>query len=313
MSRKKVSVIGAGNVGSAVAQGVLARGIADVALIDVVNGLPQGKALDLAEAMPIESLSGGIEGGNEFDLLKGSDAVVVTAGITRKPGMSRDDLLATNAEIIGSVARRIAEHAPAAAVIVVTNPLDVMTYLAWKATGFPRERVMGMAGVLDSTRFAHFVSRELGVSPRDISAMVLGGHGDAMVPLPRYTTVSGVPITDLLPADKIAALVKRTRDGGAEIVSLLKQGSAYYAPGSAAALMVESLLSDEKRLLPAAALLEGEYGERDICLGVPVVVGGAGVERIIELVLSKEERQALQESAGAVRQGISVLRDRKLI
>jgi malate dehydrogenase len=313
MSKSRVAVIGAGNVGATVAQGILAREVADVALIDVVEGLPQGKALDLAESTPVESWSVAAEGGNDYSLLKNSNAVVVTAGMTRKPGMSRDDLLATNAEIVKKVAERIAEYSPEAAVIIVTNPLDVMTYLAWKVTGFPRQRVFGMAGVLDSTRFAYFVARELNVSARDISAMVLGGHGDTMVPLPRYTTVSGIPITDLLPADKIASLVKRTRDGGAEIVSLLKQGSAYYAPGGAAAMMVKSFLADEKRLLPAAAILDGEYGEEDVCLGVPVVIGRSGVERIIELQLSEEEGAALRKSAEAVRQGIMALRNHKLI
>jgi malate dehydrogenase len=311
--RPRVAIVGAGNVGATVAQGILGKEVADVVLLDVVEGLPQGKALDLAEAGPVEARSSAIAGSTDFSLLQGSDAVVITAGLTRKPGMSRDDLLATNAGIVGEISARVAKEAPEALVVVVTNPLDVMTYLAWKATGFRRERVLGMAGVLDSTRFAYFVSEELGVSPKDVYAMVLGGHGDSMVPLPRYTTVSGVPITDLLPAEKIASLVKRTREGGAEIVGLLKQGSAYYAPGGATVLMVQSLLKDEKRLLPVAAILDGEFREKDVCIGVPAIIGRSGVERIIELKLSQEEGVALKESAAAVRRGLAHLRDRKLI
>ena len=311
MSRPKVAVIGAGNVGATVAQQILAHCAADCVLIDVIPGLPQGKALDLSEAAPAERRSGTAEGGTGYDLLTGAAVVVITAGIARKPGMSRDDLLATNAAIVKAAAEEVRKRAPEAFVLVVTNPLDVMTWLAWKTTGFPRARVLGMAGVLDASRLEYFVSRELGVSPKDVRAMVLGGHADTMVPLPRFTTVAGVPVTELLPAETIARLVARTRDGGAEIVSLLKQGSAYYAPGASVALMVAGFLGDEKRMVPAAAILDGEYGERDVCLGVPVVLGAGGVERIVELPLTDEESAALRSSAGSVRAGIAVLRDKK--
>jgi malate dehydrogenase len=313
MARPKVAIVGAGNVGATVAHQLLMHETADVALVDVIEGMPQGKALDLAESTPVEGRTVLVEGANDYGAVAGADVVVITAGIARKPGMSRDDLLATNAGIVKGAAEEVAKRAPHAFVIVVTNPLDVMVYLAWKVTRFPRERVFGMAGVLDSTRFAYFVSRELDVSPRDVTAMVLGGHGDTMVPMPRYTTVAGVPITDLLPADAIARLVTRTRDGGAEIVSLLKPGSAFYAPGSSVAAMVRSLLRDEKRLLPGAAILDGEYGERDVCLGVPIVIGARGVNRIVSLKLTAEEQGALRKSADAVREGIRVLRERGFI
>jgi malate dehydrogenase len=313
MSQPRIAVVGAGNVGAAVAQQVLDRGLGDAVLLDVVEGLPQGKALDLSESAPAAGFGGGAEGSCDWGLLKDSAMVVITAGATRKPGMSRDDLLAINAGIVKPVAERVRDLAPGAFVLVVTNPLDVMTWLAWKVTGFPRARVFGMAGVLDASRLAYFISRELGVSPRDVSAMVLGGHGDSMVPLPRYTTVSGIPVTDLLPASTIDKLVQRTRDGGAEIVSLLKQGSAYYAPAASAAVMIESVLRDGKRLLPAAAVLDGEYRERDVCLGVPVVLGSGGVERIIELGLDGSESAALAGSAEAVRSGINTLKERGIL
>lgn len=313
MGRPKVAVVGAGNVGASVAHQILQHEIADVTLIDIVDGMPQGKSLDLAEAMPVEHLTGLVNGGGDFGLLKGSDVVVVTAGIPRKPGMSRDDLLATNAGITKGVAESIATHAPDAIVLMVANPLDVMTYLAWKVTGFPKQRVLGMAGVLDSTRFAWFVSQELNVSPKDVRAMVLGGHGDTMVPLPRYTTVAGIPITDLMSPETIDRLATRTRDGGAEIVSLLKHGSAYFAPASSAVMMVRSMLDDEKRLLPAAAILEGEFGERGVCLGVPVVIGSRGVDRIVNLNLTDAEKADLHASAEAVRAGIRTLQERKFI
>jgi len=313
MGRPKITVVGAGNVGATVAHQILMHEIGDVALVDVVEGMPQGKALDLAESTPVEARGVLAEGSNDYAVMKGSDVVVITAGIARKPGMSRDDLLATNAGIVKAAAEQVKALAPGALVLVVTNPLDVMAYLAWKVTGFPKARVFGMAGVLDSTRFAYFVSRELNVSPKDVQAMVLGGHGDTMVPLPRYTTVSGIAITDLLAPDAIARLVKRTRDGGAEIVALLKQGSAFYAPGSSVAVMVKSLLRDEKRLLPGAAMLDGEYGERDVCLGVPVVLGQGGVERIVQLKLSADEQAALHASAEAVREGLKVLKERSFL
>ncbi|MEK7475148.1 MAG: malate dehydrogenase [Candidatus Coatesbacteria bacterium] len=313
MKRAKVAVIGAGNVGATVAARLVADEVGDVVLVDVIEGMPQGKALDLAEATPVGGTSVDVSGSNDYGAIEGVDAVVITAGIARKPGMSRDDLLATNAGIVKSAAEQVRAKAPGAFVVVVSNPLDVMTYLAWKVTGFPRARVFGMAGVLDSTRFAYFVSRELGVAARDVAAMVLGGHGDTMVPLPRYTTVSGIPITDLLAPEAIARLVARTRDGGAEIVALLKQGSAFYAPGASAAAMVKSLLRDEKRLLPAAAILEGEFGEHDVCLGVPLVIGAGGAERIVELKLTHEEKAALRKSADAVREGIGVLKSRGVL
>jgi len=313
MKRAKVAVLGAGNVGATVAARLVEDDVADVVLVDVIEGMPQGKALDLAEATPVGGGSVDVAGSNDYAAIAGADAVVVTAGIARKPGMSRDDLLATNAGIVKTAADEIRTRAPGAFVVVVTNPLDVMTYLAWKVTGFPRARVFGMAGVLDSTRFAYFVSRELGVAARDVAAMVLGGHGDTMVPLPRYTTVSGIPITDLLPPERITKLVARTREGGAEIVALLKQGSAFYAPGASAAAMVKSLLRDEKRLMPAAAILEGEFGEHDVCLGVPVVIGAGGVERVVELKLTHEEKAALRKSADAVREGIRVMKERGLV
>jgi malate dehydrogenase len=295
-----------------VAQTAALRLQCDVAMVDINEGLAAGKALDLSQAMSVEGKSARIEGGSDYALLADSSVVVVTAGVARKPGMSRDDLLAINAGIVKGAAEEVKKRAPEAVVIVVTNPLDVMTWLAWKATGFPAARVMGMAGVLDSARFSCFISRELGVSITDVSAMVLGGHGDTMVPLPRYTTVSGVPITDLMPAEAIAKLAQRTRDGGAEIVALLKTGSAYYAPGGAAAMMAECVLLGTRRMLPAAAVLEGQYGERDLCLGVPVILGAGGVEKIIELPLSADEKAALKKSAESVHQGIAVLKERKI-
>jgi len=310
MARPRVGVIGAGNVGATVAREVAAAGIADVALVDIVEGLAKGKALDLAQSLALGGSSSGISGGTEYSLLDGCAAVVVTAGIPRKPGMSRDDLLATNAGIVKAAAEEIRKRAPGAAVVVVTNPLDVMTYLAWRVTGFPAARVAGMAGVLDSARFAHFVSAELKVSASDVRAMVLGGHGDDMVPLPGHTTVDGIPLPELLSADAIAKLADRTRGGGAEIVSYLKTGSAFYAPGAAAALMVSCILRDEKRMLPASAVLDGQYDERDLCLGVPVVLGAGGVERIVELPLTPGARASLKKSADSVRAGIKVLRER---
>ena len=312
MSRPKVGVVGAGNVGATVAREAAFRLQCDVALIDIAEGLAAGKALDLSQAMSVEGRSARIEGGTDYALLADCAVVVVTAGLARKPGMSRDDLLAINAGIVKGAAEEIRKRAPNAVVIVVTNPLDVMTWLAWKVTGFPASRVLGMAGVLDSARFACFISRELGVSITDVQAMVLGGHGDTMVPLPRYTTVSGVPITDLLSAEAISRMTQRTRDGGAEIVALLKTGSAYYAPGGAAAMMAECVLKGSNRMLPASAVLDGQYGEKDLCLGVPVVLGSRGIEKVIELPLTGEEKTALKKSADSVRQGIGVLKERKI-
>ena len=301
MKRPKVTVVGAGNVGSTAALFIAESQAADVTLIDVVEGMPQGKALDLQEALPVLGLDAQIAGANDLAAMKDSAVVVVTAGLARKPGMSRDDLLQKNAEIVGGIAEAIRAHAPQALVVVVSNPLDVMTWLAWRKTGFARERVMGMAGVLDAARFSAFLAMELKVSAKDIRAMVLGGHGDSMVPLPRFSTVYGVPVTELIPAERLAQIVQRTRDGGAEIVALLKTGSAYYAPAASAAAMVNAILRDEKRLLPACALLQGEYGLRDVFMGVPVKIGAAGVEQIVELPLAADEAAALKKSAEEVK------------
>jgi malate dehydrogenase len=303
----KVSIIGAGNVGATAALYVSQGGYADVTLVDIVPGMPQGKALDLFEATPIQGADCALVGSEDFAAIEGSDVVVVTSGLPRKPGMSRDDLLAKNAEIVGDVASKIRRHAPNAIVVMVSNPLDVMAYHAMQVTGFPKERVLGMAGVLDSARFRSFLAEAIGVSVSDVMAMVLGGHGDSMVPLTRYANVGGVPVSELLPADALAKIVQRTRDGGAEIVALLKTGSAYYAPGASVAQMVESILLDKKRLLPAAAYLTGEYGISNVFLGVPVVIGRRGVERIVELKLTAEEKAALDRSANEVRETITKL------
>ncbi|MBM4033002.1 MAG: malate dehydrogenase [Planctomycetes bacterium] len=300
MSKPKVAVFGAGNVGATVAQRIVEKELADVVLLDVVEGLPQGKALDMAEAAPVEGYDARMVGSNNTTDAAGADLVVITAGIARKPGMSRDDLMATNAKIVGGIADAVREHAPEAIVVVVTNPLDVMTWLTAERTGFPPERVMGMAGVLDSARFRAFIAMELGVSVKDVEAMVLGGHGDSMVPLPRSATVGGVPLPALLSAERIEALVRRTRNGGAEIVALLKTGSAYYAPSSAVVAMVGSILRDERRVLPACVRLDGQYGLSGLYAGVPVVLGDGGVEMIVELELSPDELRALQASAAEV-------------
>ncbi len=300
--RRKVTVVGAGNVGSTAAMRVAEKELADVVLIDILEGVPAGKALDIAEAAPIEKHDSKIIGvTNDYSKAEGSDIVIITAGVPRKPGMSRDDLLATNMGIIENVTRQIASVAPESILIVVSNPLDAMCHVAFDVSGFPKNRVMGMAGVLDSARFRTFIAMELNVSVENTHAFVLGGHGDTMVPLPRYSTVAGIPITELLPADKIEALVERTRNGGAEIVSLLKTGSAYYAPASAAVEMAEAILKDKKKILPCAAYLEGEYGIEGLFIGVPIKLGAQGVEEIIEIKLTDEEEKALQHSAGAVR------------
>ncbi len=304
---RKVSIIGGGNVGASCALYVAEMGIADVVLFDIVEGMPQGKALDLLESRSVRGFDAKVTGTNDYRDIEGSDVVVVTAGFPRKPGMSRSDLLAKNAEIVTTVAENIRKYAPKAIVITVTNPLDVMTYLMFNKTGFPENRVVGMAGVLDATRFRCFIAEELGVSANDVQAMVLGGHGDSMVPLPRYATVSGIALPDLLNEDAIGRLVQRTRDGGAEIVALLKTGSAYYAPAASAAQMVEAVLLDRKRILPAAAHLTGQYGLKDVYIGVPVQLGAGGVEKIIELKLSDSEKAALHKSAGDVSAGIKEL------
>ncbi len=302
MAREKVTVIGAGNVGATAAQRIAEAGLADVVLVDIVEGLPQGKALDLAEAAPVIGYDVRISGTNDYAETAGSSIVVVTSGIPRKPGMSRDDLIATNAGIVGDVVRKAAAASPDAILIVVTNPLDAMCHVAMKASGFPRERVVGMAGILDSARFRTFIAWELGVSVEDTHAFVLGGHGDTMVPLPRYSTVAGIPITELLPADRIQAIVERTANGGAEVVALLKTGSAYYAPAAAVFEMVESILLDRKRVLPCAVRLQGEFGVDGLFVGVPCVLGSQGMERVIEIRLSDDERVAFEHSANAVRE-----------
>ncbi|MGB5106770.1 MAG: malate dehydrogenase [Candidatus Zixiibacteriota bacterium] len=305
--RKKVSVIGAGNVGAAVAQYLAEDNVCDITIFDVVEGLPQGKALDLLQAGPVRGYDISIRGTNDFSELKGSDIVVHTAGLARKPGMSREDLLTKNAEIIGSVARSVKEHAEHAMIIMVANPLDLMTFHAYKITGFPSNRVFGQAGILDSIRFRTFVGLELGIAQTETEAMVLGGHGDTMVPLPRYTTVAGVPITELMPKERIDALSKRTIDGGAEIVALLKTGSAYYAPAAATVEMVKAVLYDSKKVFPCSALLTGQYGIKDIYIGVPVVLGAGGVEKIYELKLEAAELAALQKSAATYKDHLKVL------
>jgi malate dehydrogenase len=305
--KNKVTVIGAGNVGANTALYIAERGLADVTLVDIVDGMPQGKALDLQQAAPLWHRGAKLTGANDLAAVAGSDVVVMTAGFPRKPGMSRTDLLKANADIVRPAAEAVKKHAPNAIVVVVTNPLDVMAWLFWKASGLAKSRVMGMAGILDSTRFRAFLAMELGVSGADVQAMVLGGHGDSMVPLPRFTTVSGVPIGELLPADRIAAIAQRTRDGGAEIVKLLKTGSAYYAPAMSAVEMVEAVLTDQKRLVPCSVLLEGEYGMRDLFLGVPVVLGAKGVEKIVELKLTPDELSALQKSGKDVTASIAEL------
>jgi len=299
---KKVTVVGAGNVGATAAQRLAEKQLCDVVLVDIVEGVPQGKALDLNEAAPVEKHDSHLTGTNSYDETAGSDIVIITAGIPRKPGMSRDDLISTNAGIVKSVTQEIASRSPEAVLIIVSNPLDAMCHVAFDASGFPKERVIGMAGVLDSARFRAFISMELDVSVENTHAFVLGGHGDTMVPLPRYSTVAGVPITELMAAERIDALVERTRNGGAEIVGLLKTGSAYYAPASAAVEMAESILKDKKKILPCAAYLQGEYGQQDLFIGVPVKLGAGGVEDIIEITLTDDEKQALQKSADAVQE-----------
>jgi malate dehydrogenase len=305
---KKVTVIGAGNVGATAAQRLAEKELCDVVLIDIIEGVPQGKALDLTEAAPVEKHDSRLTGANAYDASAESDIVIITAGIPRKPGMSRDDLISTNAGIVKTVTRQVAALSPDAILIIVSNPLDAMCHVAHEVSGFPKERVIGMAGVLDSARFRAFISMELNVSVENTHAFVLGGHGDTMVPLPRYSTVAGIPITELLSQDRIEALVDRTRNGGAEIVSLLKTGSAYYAPASAAVEMAESILKDKKKILPCAVYLQGEYGLSDLFIGVPVKLGAGGVEKIIEITLTADEKSALQNSAAAVQELKDVLK-----
>jgi malate dehydrogenase len=305
---KKVTVVGAGNVGATAAQRLAEKQLCDVVLVDIIEGVPQGKALDLTEAAAIEKHDSNLTGTNGYDETTDSNIVIITAGIPRKPGMSRDDLISTNAGIMKKVTQEVASRSPDATIIVVSNPLDAMCHVAYDTCGFPKQRVIGMAGVLDSARFRAFIAMELNVSVENTHAFVLGGHGDTMVPLPRYSTVAGIPITELLAKDRIDALVERTRNGGAEIVALLKTGSAYYAPASAAVEMAESILKDKKKILPCAAYLQGEYGIQDLFIGVPVKLGAAGIEEIIEITLTEEEQKALQKSAEAVQELKNVLK-----
>ena len=308
MSANKITVVGAGHVGATCAQRLAEKELArEVVLIDIVEGIPQGKGLDQWESAPVEGFDSHIIGTNDYEEAADSDLFIVTAGIARKPGMSRDDLLKTNASIVESVSKEIARVAPDSIIIMVSNPLDVMAYVAMKTTGFPRERVIGMAGVLDTARFRSFISLELGVSVEDIQALVLGGHGDTMVPLVSYTTISGIPLTQFLGNERLEALLERTRKGGAEIVGHLKTGSAYYAPSAAAVQMAEAIVRDKRRILPCAAYLEGEYGYKGIFLGVPCQLGEGGLQRIIEVELTESEVEALTNSARAVRETIGAL------
>jgi malate dehydrogenase len=307
MARKKVTVVGAGNVGATTAHRLADKELCDVVLVDIIEGMPQGKALDLAESGPVEGYDVKLVGTNGYRETANSDVVVITSGIARKPGMSRDDLLNTNGGIVGSVTEEIVKHSPNCIIIVVSNPLDAMSQVAFKKSGFPKNRVIGMAGVLDSARMRTFLAEALDVSVENVTAFVLGGHGDTMVPLPRYSTCAGIPVTELLPKDVLDQIVTRTANGGAEIVSLLKTGSAYYAPSAATVEMVEAILKDKKKILPCAAYLEGEYGINGLFVGVPVKLGANGIEEIIQINLTTDERAALQKSAGAVQELVHVL------
>src|SRR3954451_1839338 len=308
--RKKVSIVGSGNVGATAAHWIASKELADVVLIDIIEGVPQGKALDLLEAMPIEKKDSHVLGTNDYADTANSDIVVITAGVPRKPGMSRDDLLNTNHKIMKDVVSKVVQYSPNCILIIVSNPLDAMAQAAYKLSGFSRNRVIGMAGVLDSARFRAFIAMELKVSVENVTAFVLGGHGDTMVPLARYSTVAGIPITDLMDATTIERLVQRTRDGGAEIVKYLKTGSAYYAPSAAVTEMVEAILKDKKKVLPCAVYLKGEYGINDLFVGVPVKLGSKGVEKVYEIELDGDEKAALNKSADAVRELVDVLKQK---
>jgi malate dehydrogenase len=308
MKRAKIGLIGAGNIGGVLAEQIAYRELGDVVLFDVVEGLPQGKALDIAEGAPLFGADARIEGTNGYEGIAGADLVIITAGLARKPGMSRDDLLKTNLEIMKQVAAGVRTHAPKAHVIVVSNPLDAMVYTFKQISGFPKNRVVGMAGVLDSARFRAFVAWELGISVEDVTALVLGGHGDTMVPLPRYCTVAGIPITKLLSKDRIAAIVERTKNAGGEVVALLKTGSAFVSPAASAIEMAESILRDKKRVLPCACLLEGEYGVSGLYVGVPCVLGAGGVERVIEIELDADERKLFDASVEHVRKLVAEIK-----
>jgi malate dehydrogenase len=301
MARKKITVIGAGNVGASVAAYASAQELGDLVLVDILEGVPQGKGLDMFETTPVLGVDSKVTGTNDYAVTEGSDVIVITAGIARKPGMSRDDLLSTNVRIVGDVAEKAAKYSPDAVMIVVSNPLDAMVYTAWKKSGFAAKRVIGMAGVLDTARFRTFLADEIGVSVEDIHALVLGGHGDTMVPLTRYCFVGGVPIMCFLSPQRLEEIVQRTRQGGAEIVGLLKTGSAFYAPAASAVQMARSVLLDKKRLLPVAAYLDGEFGEHGVFVGVPAILGAAGIEKVVELELLPEEKEAFGKSVAAVR------------
>jgi malate dehydrogenase len=305
--RKKISIVGSGNVGATAAHWVASKELADVVLIDILEGVPQGKGLDLLEAMPIEKRDSHVFGTNDYKDTANSDIVIITAGIPRKPGMSRDDLLNTNYNIMKAVVGEVVKYSPNCILIIVSNPLDAMAQTAYKLSGFSRNRVIGMAGVLDSARFRTFIAEELKVSVENVTAFVLGGHGDTMVPLPRYSTVAGIPITELIAPDRLAQIVQRTRDGGAEIVKYLKTGSAYYAPSAAAVEMAEAILKDKKKILPCAVYLEGEYGITGLYVGVPAKLGSKGVEQVIEIKLTAEEKVALDKSAAAVKELCAVI------
>ena len=306
MSRKKISVIGAGNVGATAAFLIAQKQLGDVVMIDIVDGIPQGKALDMAQTGPVEMFDANISGALSYEETAGSDVVIITSGSPRKPGMTREDLLNINAKIVADVTSNVIKHSPDTILVMLTNPLDIMTYHAWKVSGFPQNRVVGQAGVLDSARFRTFVSMELDVSVEDITAMVMGGHGDTMVPLPRYTTVGGIPITQLIPEDRIEEISDRTRNGGGEIVNLLKV-SGYYAAGASLAQMAEAIVLDKKRLIPCSAYLTGQYGINDLYIGVPVKLGANGVEDILEILLEENELEALQESSQTYREGIQMI------
>ena len=305
--RKKVTVVGGGNVGATAAQRIAERDYADVVLVDVVEGMPQGKALDLAQSGPVLGYDSAVTGANSYETTANSDVVVITAGIARRPGMTRDDLLRTNMGIMSSVVSEVVAHSPDSILLIVSNPLDAMVYHAHKLSGFPKERVVGMAGVLDTARMRTFIAQELNVSVEDVQAYVLGGHGDTMVPLVRYTTVGGIPLEKWLPKDRVEAIVQRTRDGGGEIVSLLKTGSAFYAPSAAVLQMVDSILLDKRRILPAAAYLDGEYGVSGVFIGVPVILGENGVEKVIDLELTDEEQAGFQKSVEAVNELVEAM------
>ena len=307
MGRKKITIVGAGNVGATAAHWAAAKSLGDIVLVDIIEGMPQGKALDLMEAGPMEGFDVNVVGANGYEETKNSDVVIITSGIARKPGMSREDLLNTNKQIVSTVTEQVVKYSPDCIIIVVSNPLDTMTYLTYKVSKFPRNRVIGQAGALDASRYECFIAMELGISVKDIRAMLLGGHGDDMVPLPRFSTINGIPVTEFLSKEKLDKIVDRTRKAGGEIVALLKTGSAFYSPALGAVTMTEAILMDERRIIPSCAYLDGEYGLKDICFGVPVILGKNGIEKIIELKLNDEEKALVKKSADAVNKTIDEL------